>query len=112
MQVRSAMAEREISKLMQECTFKPKITAKARAVGASPSAQRGTSPRCHVCTGTGLTAATSAPGLDATLPHLHPPGLGLAAAGGAGGCFHQRNVDWKQKRERRLRCGGQSRSRA
>jgi hypothetical protein len=28
--------------------------------------------RCHICTGTGRTAATSAPGLGAPLPHLHP----------------------------------------
>ncbi len=27
--------------------------------------------RCHICTGTGLTAATSAPGLGSSLPHLH-----------------------------------------
>ena len=29
------------------------------------------SPLCHICAGTGLTAATSAPGLGAPLPHLH-----------------------------------------
>ena len=27
--------------------------------------------RCHICTGTGLTPATSAPGLGSPLPHLH-----------------------------------------
>ena len=40
---------------------------------------RGTMPRlhtdralsCHICTGTGLTPATSAPGLSSPLPHLH-----------------------------------------
>ncbi len=26
---------------------------------------------CHICTGTGLTPATSAPGLGSPLPHLH-----------------------------------------
>jgi hypothetical protein len=29
------------------------------------------SVRCHICAGTGLTPATSAPGLASPLPHLH-----------------------------------------
>ena len=32
---------------------------------------REVSHRCHICTGTGLTAATSALGQDSPLPHLH-----------------------------------------
>ena len=34
-------------------------------------AARATRSPCHICTRTGLTAATSAPGLGSPLPHLH-----------------------------------------
>ncbi len=37
-----------------------------RAVRPQPQAHR-----CHICTGTGLDPATSAPGLGSILPHLH-----------------------------------------
>ena len=36
-----------------------------------PHLRRDWAHRCHICTGAGLIAATSAPGLDSPLPHLH-----------------------------------------
>jgi hypothetical protein len=36
-----------------------------------PHLRRDWAHRCHICTGTGLTAATSALGLGSPLPHLH-----------------------------------------
>jgi hypothetical protein len=36
-----------------------------------PHLHRDWAHRCHICTGTGLSAATSAPGLGPPLPHLH-----------------------------------------
>ena len=36
-----------------------------------PHLHRDWAHRCHICTGTGLTPATSAPGLGSPLPHLH-----------------------------------------
>jgi hypothetical protein len=36
-----------------------------------PHLHRGWAHPCHICTGAGLTPATSAPGLGSPLPHLH-----------------------------------------
>jgi hypothetical protein len=41
-----------------------------------PHLHRDSAHRCHICTGTRLTAATSAPGLGSLLPHLCARGLG------------------------------------
>ncbi len=39
-----------------------------------PHLHRDWARRCHMCAGTGLTPATSAPGLGSPLPHLRRPG--------------------------------------
>ena len=41
------------------------------AASLVPHLHRDSTRPCHICTGTRLTPATSAPGLGSPLPHLH-----------------------------------------
>jgi hypothetical protein len=66
--------------------------------------------RCHICTGTGLVAATSAPGPGSPLPHRHRDwarrchictGTGLTpatSAPGLGSPLPHRHQDWARRR--------------
>jgi hypothetical protein len=52
----------------------PRCTAVRRTVrdwAPLPHLHRDWAHPCHICIGTGLTPATSAPGLGSPLPHLH-----------------------------------------
>jgi hypothetical protein len=46
------------------------VQCTARCEGVGPHLRRDWARRCHICAGTGLAAATSAPGLGSPLPHL------------------------------------------
>ena len=67
-----------------------------------PHLRRDWARPCHICAGTGLIAATSAPGLGSALPHLHRdwahrlhcPAVLTTHFGGARRLRHRHDADW------------------
>ena len=71
-----------------------------------PHLRRDRAHRCHICAGTGLTAATSAPGPGSPLPHLrrdwaHPCHI---CAGTWLALLHEDRLRWGQARIRAPHC--------
>ena len=61
----------EVFRLKAELNGLRAVEEVRRAVTLCPRLLRDRAHPCHICTGTGLIPATSAPGLGSPLPRLH-----------------------------------------